>query len=380
MNEGDERASTGETGSLASLEAGPQTLSDRDQIASDAEQTESDLDQTASEADQGASESDQLASDRDQRAADEDQEASDRSGVDRDGYARTRRARSQSTLDRDRTAHARSETARIRDEAAERRDRLAEDRDNAARGRDRLAARLDAEIERLESDARSTNGARLTGVEILLKAAAHRKRAAAMRARAAAQREAATADRASAARDRRQAALDRAAAAEELALEGIDHLTGALRRRVGLAAIQREMDRTARSDEPMVVAFIDIDGLKPVNDAHGHAAGDELLRDTVNRIREDLRSYDVIARFGGDEFVCSMTGQSAAAARARFARISIQSSKGTTRPTFTVGVAERREGDTLDELIDRADRAMIQARGRATGRLNHPRHESNRHE
>ena len=368
MNEGDERSSTGERRSLASLEAAAQTVSDRDQSTADADQTESDLDQTASETDQGASESDQLASERDQRAADEDQEASDRSGVERVGYARTRRARSQSKLDRDRMAHARSETARIRDEAAERRDRLAEDRDNAARGRDQLAARLDAEIERLENVARSGNGSPPTTAQILLRSAERRKRAAAMRARAAAQREAAAADRASAARDRRQAALDRAAAAEELALEGVDHLTGALRRRVGLAAIQREMDRTARSGEPMVVAFIDIDGLKPVNAAHGHAAGDELLRETVDRIREHLRSYDVITRFGGDEFVCSMSGQPIAAARERFDKISVQPRKGPAHATFTVGLAERRAGDTLDELIERADQAMTQARGRATAR------------
>jgi diguanylate cyclase (GGDEF)-like protein len=366
MSEGEERPSTGETGSPASPEADAQALSDRDQTVADTEQSESDLDQTASEADQEASASDQLASDRDQQAADEDQEASDRSGVDPDGYARTKRARSKSTLDRDRTAHARSETARIRDETAERRDRLADDRDNAARGRDRLAETLDAEIARLENDTRAANGRPQTGVEVLLKAAAHRKRAAAMRARAAAQRVAAAADRASAARDRQRAALDRAASAEELALEGTDHLTGALRRRVGLAAIQREMDRTARSGEPLVVAFIDIDGLKPVNDAHGHAAGDELLRETVHRIREHLRSYDVITRFGGDEFVCSISGQTAGAVRERFDKISVRPQRGPAPATFTVGLAERREGDTLDELVARADQAMCSARARPT--------------
>ena len=82
-------------------------------------------------------------------------------------------------------------------------------------------------------------------------------------------REAAAADRERAAHDRRQAARDRAAAAEELALEGVDHLTGTLRRRAGLSAIQREIDRTRRTGERLVVAFIDVDGLKHVNDTRG---------------------------------------------------------------------------------------------------------------
>jgi hypothetical protein len=242
-------------GARGSVLEDAQTLSDLDQSRADQDQTGSDLDQTTFDADQGASERDQLASDRDQDAADSDQAVIDRgnSGDYAADYARTRRARSQSTLERDEASQSRSESARIRDETAARRDRAAEDRDEAAQARERLATRLDAEVERLEADRRE--GSQVTGVEVLLRAAGHRKRAAQARVRAAAQRDAATLDREEAALDRRQAALDRAAAAEELSLEGFDYVTGALRRRVGLAAIQREMDRTDRSGEPLVVAF-----------------------------------------------------------------------------------------------------------------------------
>jgi diguanylate cyclase (GGDEF)-like protein len=344
-----------------------QTLSDRDQNATDRDQTESDLDQTSEDADQGASERDQLASDRDQEAADDDQRASDRSGDTREGYARTRRARSRSALERDRTSQARSETAHIREQAAKRRDKLADWRDEAASDRDRLAAALDEEIERMERDT-GEDGRPKVGIDVLLRAAGARKDAAASRERAAKQREAAAEDRTSAARDRRQAALDRAAATEEIALEGIDHLTGALRRRVGLAAIQREMDRTSRTGESLLVAFVDVDGLKPVNDAHGHAAGDELLRATVATISEHLRSYDVITRFGGDEFVCTLAGQDIARARKRFDEISIRHAEGAGHGSFTVGLAERQEDDTLASLIDRADMAMTEARRRPTRR------------
>ena len=347
------------------FEARAHTLSDRDQIAADTDLTSSDLDQTTSDADQSASERDQLASDRDQEAADSDQaviDGGDPRGEHVADYARSRRARSQSTLERDEVSQARSESARIRDETAGGRDRVAEERDKAAQARDRLATRLDAEIESLEAESQSKDGKRIRGVELLLRAAGDRKRAAESRTRAAAQRGAAALDREEAALDRRQAALDRAAATEELALEGFDYVTGALRRRVGLAAIQREMDRTARSDEPLVVAFIDVDGLKTVNDELGHETGDELLHETVNAIKIRLRSYDVITRVGGDEFVCSLSGQDVAGATERFAQISARLAEGKTCASFTVGLTDRRRHDSLDDLIRRADEAMRQAR------------------
>ena len=343
-------------------EADAQTLSDLDQTGADADQTGSDLDQTTSDADQSASERDQRASDRDQEAANSDEAISDH--VDDDeraqGYARSRRARSQATLERDQASRERSENARIRDEIAGGRDRVAEERDKLAEARDRLAARLDAELERLDLDSQPPDGEPVSGMNVLLRAAGDRKRAAAIRARAAAQREAAARDREEAALDRQQAALDRAAAAEELELEGFDYLTGAMRRRVGLAAIQRELDRTARNGEPLVVAFVDVDGLKAVNDELGHGAGDELLRETVNAIKARLRSYDVIVRFGGDEFVCSLAGQDATRARERFDRISLRLAQGKTCGSLTVGLAERRDKDSVDELIERADEAMRQ--------------------
>lgn len=339
-----------------------QTVSDRDQIAADTDQISSDLDQTTSDADCGASARDQMASDRDQEAADSDQAVIDQGGSGGEyveDYARSRRARSQSTRERDEVSQGRSESARIRDETAGGRDRVAEERDRAAQARDRLAARLDAEIEYLES---AQDGKGVKGSELLLSAAGDRKRAAESRIRAAAQRGAAALDREEAALDRRQAALDRAAAAEELALEGFDYVTGALRRRVGLLAIQREMDRTARSGESLIVAFIDVDGLKTVNDELGHETGDELLRETVNAIKNRLRSYDVLTRVGGDEFICSLSGQDVAGATERFAEISARLARGRTCASFTVGLSERQRDDSLDELIRRADVAMRQAR------------------
>ena len=145
-------------------------------------------------------------------------------------------------------------------------------------------------------------------------------------------------------------------------MEGIDHVTEALRRRTGLGAIQREMDRTSDTDEGVVVAFVDVNGLETVNDTHGHAAGDELLHAVVRMIAQHLRSYDVVARFGSSEFVCSVSGQDAAWVRDRFARIADQLADTANGATFTVGLAERRNQDSLDDVIRRAETAMLEAR------------------
>ena len=330
----------------------------------DGDQTSSDLDQTASDADRSASTRDQIASERDQQAADHDQEVSERAsgapGAIATEYEQSRRARSKSTLDRAQTSQARSETARIRDEVAAQRDRMADERDVAARARDEFAAALDAEIDRLEHEALGEE--ELPHAVAQARAAADRKRAAASRARAAALRKAAARDRDRAAQDRRQAALDRAAAAAELALEGVDELTGALVRRIGLGAIQRELDRAQRTDERLVVAFVDVVGLKTVNDTQGHGAGDALLHQVARSIMQHLRSYDVIVRFGGDEFVCSLSGQDVDGVRDRFERIALHLAASADGATFTLGLAEQQPGDTLDELIRRADAAMLEAR------------------
>ena len=240
---------------------------------------------------------------------------------------------------------SRTQTAFVRDEAATHRDRMATERDAGARARDGLAATIDADVARLELERSAEHIEPLTGSEIVRRAAGDRERAATSRTRAAAEREAAARDRERAAEDRRQAARDRRAAAEELAREGVDHLTGALRRRVGLGAIQREIDRTRRTGERLVVAFVDVDGLKTVNDTEGHAAGDELLREVARSITQHLRSYDVIARFGGDEFVCSLSGQDAAGAaralRADRARVSRTRRAGRRSPSGSPNVPKR---------------------------------------
>jgi diguanylate cyclase (GGDEF)-like protein/PAS domain S-box-containing protein len=169
-------------------------------------------------------------------------------------------------------------------------------------------------------------------------------------------------DRRKAPEDRRQSVRDRESATHELACEGTDSLTGVMRRRVGLAAIQRELDRAERIGEPLVVAFVDAIGLKQVNDTRGHLAGDKILEDIAACITDDLRSYDVVTRVGGDEFICALPGQNAAEAAIRFRQISGRLADRASGARMTVGLAARQRADTLNQLIDRADQAMLKAR------------------
>ena len=94
--------------------------------------------------------------------------------------------------------------------------------------------------------------------------------------------------------------------AAELRRAQIDQLTGALGRELGIATLEREINRARRGNGRLVLAYVDVDGLKEVNDRQGHAAGDALLRDVVGAIQTHLRSYDPIVRVGGDEFVCAL--------------------------------------------------------------------------
>jgi diguanylate cyclase (GGDEF)-like protein len=351
-----------------------QDIADLDQTVSDTEQTSADMDQTLSDSDQTRSERDQISSDRDQAAADLDQAARDEDpshGDDELAYERTRRMRADSTLERHTASTTRGVSSIVRDGVAEQRDRLAGARDLASFARDQLSAALDAEIEQLEHQHSAEEQAGLSGRAVQARAAKERRLAAKSRARAALQRQAAADDREHATRDREFAALDRKAYARELATAATDEVTGALRRGVGLAAVQREMDRTRRSGEQLVIAFIDVDGLKAVNDEAGHPAGDALLRTVVRLVSQEFRSYDLILRFGGDEFVCSFSGDGLDEIGKRFERVGRQLENATPGASISVGVSQRRPEDTIDTLLERADTKMIatrrECRRRATG-------------
>ena len=141
----------------------------------------------------------------------------------------------------------------------------------------------------------------------------------------------------------------------------MDDLTGALRRDRGLADLQREIERARRSDGRLVLAFVDVDGLKTINDTHGHAAGDQLLRDVVGALRARLRSYDLIVRYGSDEFVCALPGTDISTAQSRFDEAERTLNEADPRASVSVGLAELLNANSLEDLVARADAALYAA-------------------
>ena len=188
-----------------------------------------------------------------------------------------------------------------------------------------------------------------------------RARARAGRVRAAQDRGRATRDREKAAHDRRRAAQDREQAAYDRRHAGTDELTGARRRGVGIEELQSEMERARRQGDSLVAAYIDVDGLKAVNDGQGHVAGDRVLRNVADGSRSHMRSYDLLMRLGGAEFLCVLPGVSADDVRRRFHELG---PAGPASWSISLGTSELREGDGAQELIDRADRNLIETRGR----------------
>jgi diguanylate cyclase (GGDEF)-like protein len=194
------------------------------------------------------------------------------------------------------------------------------------------------------------------------RASRDRARAAADRARAAEDRLRAAADRAEAARELAEAVQLRLQAANDLKSATTDDLTGAWTRRSGLEEVMRELARAGRTGVALVLAFVDVDGLKQVNDSRGHLAGDTLLRLVGETIRTHVRPYDVVVRYGGDEFVCAMSNLGALEARERFGNVAEALRAVDVEHSVTFGIAEAVPADSLQSLIARADADLLKAR------------------
>jgi diguanylate cyclase (GGDEF)-like protein len=320
----------------------------------DQDHTLSDDDQTASDQDQTWSDHDQTSSDRDQRSADEDQHASDddlAAGGDPVAHHR-------SAVARERTAHDRDAVSALRDEGGEARLQTAEDRDRDAALRDRGADARDA-LARLHDE---QSGAEASPAEIILRAERDRARAAADRIKAANDRRRAADDREAAARERAAALQQGSEFADDLRRATTDELTGAWTRTFGLEELSRELERAHRTGGTIVLAFIDVDGLKQVNDTQGHLAGDMLLRLVGQTIRAKIRSYDLIVRYGGDELICALPNLRAAEARTRLEIVAAALTAVSPDHSITFGLAEAEPSESLQDLIARADADLLEAR------------------
>ena len=142
-----------------------------------------------------------------------------------------------------------------------------------------------------------------------------------------------------------------------------DQLTGLYNRRGFVLGAERVLAIADRAGAPVTLAFADLDGLKAINDRAGHAAGDEAIRRAAGFLRDNLRSADVLARIGGDEFAMLLYGSTTATARiplARLAEATDAHNRESRGPdiSMSVGVVQRVPLEVVEALIRRADRAM----------------------
>lgn len=166
------------------------------------------------------------------------------------------------------------------------------------------------------------------------------------------------------------AVLSRAARNAELSqAANLDVLTSLPNRRA-MALLAPAATRLADVDPPASVLLADIDHFKAINDQQGHAAGDQAIRRVAGALRDALREEDLVARWGGEEFVVWLPGLDAARAAVVAEKLR-QAVAGMTEPTLTVsiGLASLQVGEPLADAIDRADRAMYRAKQHGRNRI-----------
>ncbi len=146
-----------------------------------------------------------------------------------------------------------------------------------------------------------------------------------------------------------------------------DPLTGLLNRNGFLTAAIREHAIAQRSGNRMTLAVLDLDGFKQINDQRGHAVGDTVLADLGRAWREHLRTGDILARHGGDEFVLLLPATSPESAVGVLDRLHVEA----LPVTWSVGVCEWLPGESLGECIARADAHLYEVKNALRSRTAH---------
>jgi diguanylate cyclase (GGDEF)-like protein len=155
-----------------------------------------------------------------------------------------------------------------------------------------------------------------------------------------------------------------------------DELTGLINRRHVLELMEQEHQRCIRSGQTFCLALLDIDRFKPINEAHGYPVGDAVLRAVAQEAQRHVRVSDVLARWGGEEFVLLMSDTRAPLARGgverlqqRVAALRILNGTAALSVTWSVGLAEHHAGETVAQTLERAERALVEAKSQGRERI-----------
>jgi len=155
-----------------------------------------------------------------------------------------------------------------------------------------------------------------------------------------------------------------------------DELTGLVNRRRMTELMDVERQRCTRNARPLILALLDLDHFKHINDTHGHAMGDQVLQIFAVTVQNTLRSTDVLARWGGEEFVLMLydTDPDCAGPLLDRVRQAVQA-QATSAPahalrvTVSIGLAVGEPGETVERILERADEALYQAKARGRNRV-----------
>lgn len=155
-----------------------------------------------------------------------------------------------------------------------------------------------------------------------------------------------------------------------------DELTGLVNRRRMTELMAVEQLRCARNERPLILALLDLDHFKHINDNHGHAMGDQVLRAFAATIQATLRSTDVLARWGGEEFVLMLydTDPASAAPLLERVRLAVQAletraPERVLRATVSIGLAIGEPGEAVEHVLERADEALYLAKAHGRNRV-----------
>jgi two-component system, cell cycle response regulator len=159
-----------------------------------------------------------------------------------------------------------------------------------------------------------------------------------------------------------------------------DGLTGLLNRTGILEMLRKELSRASREGHTLSVLMVDLDRFKQINDTHGHAAGDGVLREAACRMREVMRSYDSVGRYGGEELVVVLPGCNIESAflqaeriREAFAAAPFVAGPQTVQVTCSIGASSRVMASERDEdaPLREADLALYRAKAEGRNRVEH---------